>query len=412
MPYKPHIDLIIHNTSVVLTLAGPDRPRIGHEMNQLSPIVHGAIAVDDGRIRAVDSDANILQNFIADEMIDAGRRLAMPGFVDCHTHLVYAGSREDEMQRKIAGDSYLDILKSGGGIHATVAAVRAATKESLFQQAALRLDQLLAHGTTTVEIKTGYGLNAESEYKLLHVIADLHKQHRIDIIPTFLGAHIVPKDQERHEYIRWLCLEAPAIKSLAHFFDVFCELEAFSLAETEQLLHSARTAGFRLKIHAGQFNSLGAAGLAADLGAVSVDHCDHLSDDEIERMQQNGTVAALLPGATFFTGGVHFPDARKLIEHKVPVAVATDFNPGSCPCYSMQMMIALACLKLKMTASEAIVAATINAAWALDMGKKVGSLEAGKKADIVILNIERPEQLPYHFGVNLVYRVIKAGQPD
>lgn len=410
MPYKRQVDLVIHNTAAVLTLAGPARPRTGPEMNQLSPVIQGALAIDDGRIVAVDSESALLEQYSADDMVDAGKRLVMPGFVDSHTHLVYAGSREDEMQRKIAGETYLDILKSGGGIHATVAAVRAASKQSLYQQAAARLDQLLAHGTTTVEIKTGYGLNAESEFKLLQVIADLQRRHRVDIVPTFLGAHIVPKETDRKEYIRWLCEEAAAIKPLAHFFDVFCEQEAFSYAETEQLLHAARAAGFRLKIHAGQFNSLGAAGLAADLGAVSVDHCDHLSDDEIRRMQQNGTVAVLLPGATFFTGSTHFPDARTLIEHNVAVAVATDFNPGSCPCFSMQMMVALACLKMKMTVGQAITAATINAAWAIDMGKEVGSLEPGKKADVVILDIAKPEQLPYHFGVNLVHRVIKAGQ--
>jgi imidazolonepropionase len=410
MPYKRQIDLVIHNTSVVLTLAGPARPRSGQEMNRLSPVIQGAIAIDDGRIVAVDSGTAILEQYSADEMVDAGKRLVMPGFVDSHTHLVYAGSREDEMQRKIAGETYLDILKSGGGIHATVAAVRAASKESLYQQAAARLNQLLAHGTTTVEIKTGYGLNAESEFKLLQVIADLKRHHPIDVVPTFLGAHIVPKETDRKEYIRWLREEATATKPLAHFFDVFCEREAFSYAETEQLLHAARAAGFRLKVHAGQFNSLGAAGLAADLGAVSVDHCDHLSDDEINSMQRNGTIAVLLPGATFFTGSAHFPDARTLIDHNVAVAVATDFNPGSCPCFSMQMIVALACLKLKMTVGQAITAATINAAWAIDMGKEVGSLEPGKKADVVILDIAKPEQLPYHFGVNLVHQVIKAGQ--
>jgi imidazolonepropionase len=395
---------------MVLTLAGPTRPRIGKEMNELSPVILGAIAIDDGRIVAVDRGTAILEQYAADEMIDAGQRLVMPGFVDSHTHLVYAGSRADEMQRKIAGETYLDILKSGGGIHATVRAVRTASKESLYQQASIRLDQLLAHGTTTVEIKTGYGLNAETEYKLLQVIAELQRRHSVDVVATFLGAHVVPQDTERREYIQWLCNEAPALIPLAHFFDVFCEQEAFSYSETEQLLHAARAAGFRLKVHAGQFNSLGAAALAAGLGAVTVDHCDRLSDDEVSSMQRNGTIAVLLPGATFFTGGTVFPDARKLIDHNVAVAVATDFNPGSCPCFSMQMMVALACLKLKMTVSEAIAAATINAAWAIDMGQEIGSLEPGKKADVVILNIEKPEQLPYHFGVNLVHRAIKASK--
>lgn len=410
MSNKQSADVIIHNTSFVLTLAGPDRPRTGEEMGSLSPISNGALAIGDGRILAVDTETSILHSYKARDVVDAGGRMVMPGFVDAHTHLVFAGSREDEMQRKIAGESYLDILKSGGGIHATVAAVRAADEETLYALASRRMEQMLQHGTTTVEIKTGYGLDAESEYKLLRVINRLQRDQKADVVATFLGAHIVPKDKPRGEYIDWLCAEAAALRPYAHFYDVFCEKEAFTFEETVKLLEAARAAGFRLKIHAGQFSKLGAAAMAADLGAVSADHCDHLADQELEHMRRNGTIAVLLPGASFFTGSSTYPDARKLIQRGVAVAVATDFNPGSCPCFSMQMMVALACLKLKMTAAEAITAATINAAWAIDRGQEVGSLEPGKKADLVILNINKPEQLPYHFGVNLVHRTITAGR--
>ena len=408
---KAPVDLIVYNTSEVLTLAGPKRPRRGVEMSDLAAIAHGAVAVKDGRIVAVADRAKILAGYEGDTELDAGGRLVMPGFVDAHTHLVYAGSRADEMQRKIAGESYLDILKSGGGIRATVKAVRAADEDVLFNQATRRLDQVLAHGATTVEIKTGYGLNAEAELKLLRVIERLQHTHAVDVVAAFLGAHIVPSDQARQDYLDWLSGSAlETAKPYARFFDVFCEQEAFSIQETERLLRAARAAGFRLKVHAGQFYSLGAAGLAADLGAVSVDHCDHLGNDEIEKMSRAGTVAVLLPGATFFTGSPTYADARTLIARGVPVALATDFNPGSCPCFSMQMIVALACLKMRMTAAEAVVAATINAARAIDKGEEVGSLEPGKKADLIILNIDSVEQLPYHFGVNLVYRVIKTGR--
>jgi imidazolonepropionase len=409
MMNKQPADLIVHNSSTMLTLAGPNRPRVGVEMRDLSPIANGAVVISEGRIVAVGGE-ELSAVYEAREIIDAEGRLVMPGFVDVHTHLIFAGSREDEMARKIAGESYLDILKDGGGINATVRAVRAATEAQLYDSAHRRLTQLLMHGTTTVEIKSGYGLNADAELKLLRVISRLQKNHPSDVVATFLGAHIVPDDQKRGDYLNWLCEKAPAlVKPYARFFDVFCEEEAFSLKETERLLNAARRAGFRLKVHAGQFHALGASGLAADLGAVSVDHCDHLADDEITRMRRSGAIAVLLPGAAFFTDG-DFADARGLIDPGVPVAVASDFNPGSCPSFSMQMMITIACLKMKMTAAEAITAATINAAWAIDKGEQVGSLEPGKQADLLIMDIQNAEQLPYYFGVNLVHRVIKAGK--
>ncbi|RPH98271.1 MAG: imidazolonepropionase [Calditrichaeota bacterium] len=402
-------DLIIHHASTLLTLAGASRPRRGTEMDDLSPIEQGAVAIRDGRILATGTTRDIIAAYTAEQQIDAQGCLVMPGFVDSHTHLVYAGSREQEMARKINGESYLQILQSGGGIHSTVRAVREADENQLLHTALKRLDRLLAHGTTTVEIKTGYGLSAKDELKMLTVIQRLQQRHSLDIIATFLGAHVAPLDQPREDYLRWLSNQALHLaKPTARFFDVFCESEAFTLAETEMLLLAARSAGFRLKVHAGQFHALGAAGLAARLGAVSVDHCDHLAADEIKAMAQAGTIAVLLPGAAFFGGHGAYADAQRLIREGVPVALATDFNPGSCPSYSMLMMIALACLQMKMTPAQAITAATVNGAHALDR-EDIGSLEPDKQADVIILDVQSPQQIPYHFGVNLINRVIKKG---
>ena len=246
---------------------------------------------------------------------------------------------------------------------------------------------------------------------MLEVINELALEHVLDIVPTFLGAHIVPFDRQRSDYLNWLLEEAlPQFSELAQFCDVFCEKEAYSLEEMIQILRRAAELGYELKAHVGQFHSLGAAGAAADLGAISIDHLDNVSDEELKRMKDAGTIGVLLPGATFFTGGREYADARRMIENGVPIALATDFNPGSCPSFSMQMMIALACIELKMTAAQAICAATINAAYSIGMGEQVGSLEVGKQGDLILLNIESPEHLPYYFGVNLVSTVIKNGQ--
>ena len=408
---KKHADTIIFNAGTVLTLAGPDRPRKGLEMEELAPILDGAVAVHAGRILTVGPTAKILADYTAAEQIDAAGKLLMPGFVDPHTHLVFAGTRENEMARKIAGESYLDILKSGGGIHSTVAAVRQADEAELVRLGRNRLDQLAAHGTTTVEIKSGYGLSPAAEEKMLRVINRLALTHPLDIVPTFLGAHVFPRDMARRDYLDWLTGDALNMaRPLARFVDVFCEEEAFTVTETREILQAARKAGFGLKAHVGQFHALGGAAVAAELGAVSVDHCDQLSDDELDRMRQFQTIAVLLPGASFFAGSKQFPDVNRLRTADIPVALATDFNPGSCPSFSMPMMISLACLHLKMSPAAAICAATSNAAWAIDMGTEIGTLQPGKKADMILLDIRNPEQLPYFFGTNLVCQVWKSGR--
>ena len=405
------VDLIIINAGQLLTLDGPQRARAGEEMNDLNALADAAIAISDGRIVAVGATEELVRSLDAQTTIDALGRLVMPGFVDPHTHLVFAGSREHEMARKAAGETYLDILKSGGGINSTVRATRKANKDELFDLAMERLDLAATHGTTSIEIKSGYGLDPDAESKMLAVINELAEEHVLDVVPTFLGAHIVPFDWQRGDYINWLLEEGlPQCADQAQFCDVFCEEEAYSLEEMIHILRRAKELGYELKAHVGQFNAMGAAGAAADLGAVSVEHLDHVDDDELMSMKEAGTIGILLPGASFFTGGRHYPDAQRMLENGVPIALATDFNPGSCPSFSMQMMIALACIEMKMTAAQAICAATINAAYSIGLGDKVGSLQTGKQGDVILLNIETPEQLPYYFGVNLVPTVIKNGQ--
>jgi imidazolonepropionase len=405
------VDLIIINAGQLLTLEGPQHARAGEEMNDLNAIADAAVAIRDGRIVAVGATDELRRSFEAQDTLDAQGRLVMPGFVDPHTHLVFAGSREHEMARRAAGETYLDILKSGGGINSTVRATRKCDKEELFDLAMERLDLAAMHGTTSVEIKSGYGLDPDAESKMLAVINELSDEHVLDVVPTFLGAHIVPFDWQRGDYINWLLDEGlPKFAGEAQFCDVFCEEEAYSLEEMIHILRRAKDLGYELKAHVGQFHAMGAAGAAADLGAVSVEHLDHVDDDELLRMKNAGTIGILLPGASFFTGGRHYPDAQRMLENGVPISLATDFNPGSCPSFSMQMMIALACIEMKMTAAQAICAATINAAYSIGLGDKVGSLQTGKQGDVILLNVETPEQLPYYFGVNLVSTVIKNGQ--
>ncbi len=405
------VDILIHNASSLLTLAGPDRPRFGEEMLDNSAISDGAVAITDSVIVETGSTGEIMKKYKAERCIDAGGRIVLPGFIDPHTHLVFAGSREKEMEMRLSGATYLDILKQGGGIHSTVKATRAVSFEELHAISRKNIQRVLEHGTTTVEIKTGYGLDSETEAKMLSVISQLEKDGPLNVIATFLGAHTIPKDIEREEYIDWLTGDAlEQFKEKAEFWDVFCEDGAFTIEESEKILKTAKDAGYKLKIHAGQFNDLGATGMAASLGAVSADHLDHVSPEQLKLMKEHGTIAVLLPGVPFYLNSNDYPDVKAFHEAGVPIAFATDFNPGSCPSYSMQMMIALACLKMKISAAEAITAATINAAWAVDRGKRIGSLEPGKQADCIILDVENASQIPYFFGANLMKAVVKKGK--
>ena len=394
----------------LLTMAGPARPRIGDEMNNLGVINHGAVAIANGAIIDVGPADALTAKYPAAERVSAGGGLVMPGFVDCHTHAVFVQTRAGELTQRIAGASYLDILAAGGGIHSTVQSVVAAGEDELTELARARFVAMLAHGTTTAEVKSGYGLRVAPERKMLQAATDAAAHSPIDIATTYL-AHVVPPETNRDAYVETIVNEhLPALKDLAEFCDVFCEAEAFTLDETRRIFEAAQPLGYGLKVHAGQFNDLGAAGLAAQVGAISAEHLEHVSDDQLDAMAEAPTVAALLPGAAFYMLRDDYPNARRMIERGVPVAIATDFNPGSCPCYSMQMIISLAVLKLKMTAAEALTAATINAAHAIGRGDRVGSIEVGKQADLLILNVRDEADLPCHVGVNNVRQTIKAGK--
>jgi len=362
--------LLIRNASELVTVRGGG-PRTGTEMDDLGIIKHGAVAIEDGRIVAVGQSDEISGGFSrADTVIDATNKVVLPGFVDCHTHLVFGGSREDEFVQKIQGRSYLEILNSGGGILSTVEKTRQALAcpEALLERAQGFLDTMLAFGTTTVEIKTGYGLSQESELGMLRTIARLKGSQPVDIVSTFLGAHALPGEyrNRRNDYVRLVLgmLEQAKTEGLAEFCDVFVEQGAFDASEARTILAKAREHGLKLKLHAGEFSDIGGVELGVELGATSIDHLEHIPDRGMALMAAKKTVAVLLPGVPFHLMTDRYAPARKLIAAGVPIALATDFNSGSCPTLSMQMIIALACRQLKMTPAEAISAATINAACA------------------------------------------------
>jgi imidazolonepropionase len=410
-------DILIKNASELVTARGARTgPKTKEDMADLGIIRNGALAIVGNEIVAVGETGEMLATVErAATVIDATDRIVLPGFVDCHTHLVFGGSREDEFVQKIEGRSYLQIMHSDGGILSTVEKTRQAlaSPRALMNRARAFLGKMLAYGTTTAEIKTGYGLSAESEVGLLKIIAGLKKSQPVDIVPTFLGAHTFPREYENRkaDYIQLVLgmLERVRTEGLAEYCDAFVETGAFSPSEARTILEQAKKQGLKLKLHAGEFDDIGGAELGAELGATSIDHLDYISEEGMELMAEKKTIGVLLPGVPFHLMTNRYAPARKLIQTGVPIALATDFNPGSCPTLSMQMIIALACRQLKMTPAEAINAATINAAYALDRGDKVGSIEVGKRADIIVLDIPRHQQLPYWFGVNLVARVVKNG---
>jgi imidazolonepropionase len=410
-------DVLIKNASELVTARGArGYPKTKQNMEDLGIIRNGAVAMDGEEIVAVGETDEVLATIErAGTIIDATDRIVLPGFVDCHTHLVFGGSREDEFIQKTGGRSYLEIMQSGGGILSTVEKTREAlaSPQALMNRAQAFLGRMLASGTTTAEIKTGYGLSTESELGLLKIIAGLKESQPVDIVSTFLGAHAFPKEYEQRKaaYIQLVLgmLERVKNEGLAEYCDVFVEAGAFSPSEARTILEQAKKQGLKLKLHAGEFNDLGGPELGAELGATSIDHLDHISERGMEVMAEKKTIGVLLPGVPFHLMTNKYAPARKLIEAGVPIALATDFNPGSCPTPSMQMIIALACRQLKMTPAEAINAATINAAYALDRGDSVGSIEVGKRADVVVLDISNHQQLPYWFGVNLVASVVKSG---
>lgn len=398
-------DIIIKNANELITLKGLNKPRIKKEMSYLSILKNGSIAIKDGFIVKIGKNLN----YNAVTTIDAKGKTVMPGFVDPHTHLVFAGSREFELDWKLQGLTYLEILEREGGIKFTVNETRKAKQADLLKQSHIRLDNMLQYGTTTCEAKSGYGLNIETELKILKTIKKLNDTHPIDIIPTFLGAHVVPKKYKTEEYVRIVINEMiPKIKGYAKYCDVFCEKGVFTPKQSRSILKSGKKHGLIPKIHADEIVDTGGAALSAEVGAISADHLLMSNIKGLREMAKKGVIGVMLPGTPFSLMMKKYAPARKIIDLGVPVALATDLNPN-CWIENMQFIIQLACLNMKMTPAEAICAATFNASCAIGLNDTIGSLEKGKQADIIILNIPNHKFLPYHYGINLVETVIKKG---
>ena len=415
-------DLIIHNAGQLVTCASGGKPKRGAAMLDVGIIENGAVAITDGKFVGVGLSAEILRDFDANEVIDADGRVVCPGFVDPHTHIIFAGDRLNEFELKIKGADYLEILANGGGIISTVRQTREASVESLVKQSAERLDKMFACGTTTVEIKTGYGLDTETELKMLACIVELDKTHVIDIVPTFLAAHAIPPEDKDNPdaYVNLICdtmlSEGWKWYVGSHFYgrtpffcDVFCEKGAFNLEQSRKVLETAKSLGFKLKAHVDEFTNLGGSRLAMQMGAVSIDHLDAISGDEIKLLARSETIGIVTPTVNFNFGSSHFADARKFIDAGCAVALSTDYNAGSAPCPSQPMAMAIACRYQKLLPSEALNAVTINAAYAIGLGGEVGSIEIGKRADILLLNIKDYRHIAYEFGGNAVGTVIKLG---
>ena len=399
------VDIIVKNANELITLKGPNTPRTKGQMSNLSIIEHGSVAVKDGKI--IETGKNL--QYKAEKTIDATGKTVMPGFVDPHTHVVFAGSREFELDMKLKGLSYMEILKKGGGIFYTVNETRKATNESLLKQSKNRLDAMLLYGTTTCEAKSGYGLDTDTELKILKAQKKLNETHKIDIVSTFLGAHAVPKNIDSDEYVNLVIGEMlPQTKGLAQFCDVFCEKGVFTVEQSKRILEAGKAVGLTPKIHADEIVDTGGAALAADVGAISADHLLMSNDKGLKQMVKNGTIGVMLPGTPFSLMMKEYAPVRKMIDLGVPIALATDLNPN-CWIENMQFIIQLACLNMKMTPAEAVTASTFNAACAIGLQDNIGSLEKGKQADVIILDCPNHMFLPYHYGINLVETVIKKG---
>ncbi|RPJ35982.1 MAG: imidazolonepropionase [Deltaproteobacteria bacterium] len=408
-------DLIIENAAQILTLSPGENALKAEE--KLGIVTNGSIAIAKGRIVWVGPDHQISQQIDLSgnpPRIDASGKIVLPGLIDSHTHLVFAGTREKEFELRLQGATYQEIAAKGGGIKSTVQKTRQASKEELFQVGKKHLDQMLSLGTTTVEAKSGYGLSTKDEIKMLEVLRDLDRAHFVDVVPTFLGAHEIPPEYagKKDDYVRLVIEEmipAVAEKKLAVFCDVFCEQGVFSPGESRRILEAGKRCGLEAKIHADELTSLGGAELAAELGAASADHLLFASDKGIESLADKGVVATLLPGTAFFLFLGRYAPARKMIEKGVTVALASDFNPGSCMTPSLPLITTMACTQMRMTPAEAILGITLHAAKALKKEGEIGSLEAGKQADLVILDIPDYRHLSYYFGVNHMWKVIKKG---
>jgi imidazolonepropionase len=411
-------NLIIKNAAELVRCSG-FKAKCGSAMSDLNIIPNGALIIENGVITAVGETSELAPKleqpgFEVFEVIDASGKAVLPGFVDPHTHFVFGGYRAEEFYRRLRGDSYMAIMESGGGIVNTVAATRAASESELFALGKARLDSMLSFGVTTVEGKSGYGLDEHTEIKQLEVMAELDRTHPADVVRTFLGAHAVPqaykgKPDDFIDFLISQVMPKIAERHLAEFCDIFCEKNVFSIEQSRRLLSKAKSLGFRLKLHADEIVSLGGAELAAELGAVSADHLLHASKQGIADMAKAGVIAVLLPG-TAFSLKEKYADARYMIDQGCAVALATDMNPGSCFTESMPLIFALATLYMGMKPEEAVTAMTLNAAAALDRADRIGSIDPGKKGDIVILEFPSCKYIPYHIGVSTVEKVIKNGK--
>jgi imidazolonepropionase len=419
-------------------------------MRDVGIIENGAAAVKDGIIVGIGKTLEIQRDFAAENSIDAAGKVVSPAFVDPHTHIVFAGERIDEFELKIKGADYLEIMAAGGGIVNTAKKTRAASLEELVEQSSIRLDKMLAHGTVTAEIKTGYGLDTATELKMLLAIEELDRNHKVDLLATFLPAHAVPPEfkEKPDDYVDLICekmlplafnwyrdsfyrhgsdvsrtfytpkppptaqkeIENFVSRQKPLFVDVFCEKNAFSLEQSRRVLETAKNLGFKLKAHVDEFTNLGCARAAIELGATSIDHLDATSDEEIKLLAASNTIGIVTPTVNFNFGSSHFADARKMIDAGCAIALSTDYNPGSAPCPSQMQAMAIACRYQKLLPSEAFNAVTINAAFGLGLGEKVGSLEVGKQADFLILDAKDYRETAYEFGGNCVMQIIKKGE--
>ncbi len=410
------MDLGIVNCKQVITLAGPARPRVGSELRELSIISDGALLVRNGRIERVGSRAEIESLLSAkSQLVDAGGRVVLPGFVDAHTHPVFAGDRASEFEERAAGATYQEIAARGGGIQSTVAATRAASLEQLITAGNRYAQWFIRCGTTTIEAKSGYGLTLEDEVKILEAIKFLNRNTGLTYVPTFLGAHDIPPEyrSRRDQYVSLLINEMiplVADKKLAEYCDVFCEEKVFTTDEAWKILSAARCNGLGLRMHADQLSLSGGAKLAAELGATTADHLEHTDKIGIAALKSAAVMPVLLPGSVYALGSGRYPAARDMIDSGLAIVLATDFNPGSSPTPSLLMIFSIAATHMKMLPSESITAATINAAYSLGLGDLIGSLEQGKNADFVIHDVDDYRDLAYFFGIEHPYRVYGRGE--
>jgi imidazolonepropionase len=401
-------EFAVVNCSQILTLAGPARARVGPELRELGVVENGSMIVRDGLVAAVGRDLDVGKL----EAIDAGGRVVLPGFVDAHTHTVFAGTRVDEYEMRALGASYAEIAAGGGGIRSTVRKTRAATEAELLDAARRYRGWFLRGGTTTVEAKSGYGLSPDDELKMLRVIRHLDGEGSLRYVATFLGAHECPDEHRanRAAYVRLLVETLPEAAKLAPYCDIFCEPNVFTLAEAGEILRAAKTAGMGLRVHADQFTADYGSQIAAELGAATADHLEATTEAGLRTLHAAGVQPVLLPASVYALGLTHYPDARTVIELGMPVVLATDFNPGSSPTTSMPMVLSLASTHLKMTPAEAITAATINAAYSLGRGAEIGSLEPGKLADFAIHDVRDYREIAYFFGRETAWKVAIGGE--